>query len=92
MKKKRIFKEPTRYSNLFSKVLPINLAIHVMLNQRHSAAAEQMHPSEELHSKSHWSLMNALRNHSNKQGGGYTKLDNLPKHPGNDACPRRNSA
>ena len=51
MKKKRIFKEPTRYSNLFSKVLSINLAIPVTLNQRRSAAAEQMRPSEELYPK-----------------------------------------
>lgn len=68
MKKKRILKEPIRYSNLFSKVLSINLAIHVMLNQRPSAAAEQMRPSEALCPKSNWSLTNALRNHSDKQG------------------------
>lgn len=68
MKKKRILKEPIRYSNLFSKVLSINLAIRVMLNQRPSAAAEQMRPSEELCPKSNWSLTNALRNHSDKQG------------------------
>lgn len=31
---KKIFKEPTRYSNLFSKVLSINPATREMLNQR----------------------------------------------------------
>lgn len=68
MKKKRILKEPIRYSKLFSKVLSINLAIRVMLNQRPSAATKQMRPSEELCPKSNWSLTNALRNHSDKQG------------------------
>lgn len=65
MRKKRIFKEPTRYSKLFRKVLSINLAI--TRNHRHSATAEQMRPSEELHPKSNWSLTNAFRNHSDKQ-------------------------
>lgn len=39
-----------------------------MLNQRCSAAAEQMCPSEELCPKSNRSLMNALGKHSDRQG------------------------